>query len=116
MANAVNVLSLFVDPKMHKHFRRWFFAAALDISVHINNDHVFRRHKTLADTRRRDEYTLVVNPSANIAVVGGDITALINAAANRYNVAFERKKILLQDLTSYFVALLEGGNMLSTSV
>lgn len=57
------------------------------VSTKIRDDHIARRHHSLADIGRRRQDAAGIEPNRDISVSGGDVSALVNPSPNRADIA-----------------------------
>src|SRR6185437_15500072 len=82
MNNGAHIRAQRIDRDVHRNLAGTL-ARTFDLtSVHVTNDEILRLHKALAYSRRRTEYTVLIEPDTDIAIVHRHPSFVIDETAN----------------------------------
>ena len=87
MANGIDVRAAAVNQKVHAELGAGIAAAAQFVALQIGDDEIVGRHHAFADAGGRSENAARVEAKRDVAVGGGDVTTVVNPAADGANVA-----------------------------
>ena len=87
VADGIDVRAAAVNQKMHAEFGAGIAAAAQFLALEIGDDEIVGRHHAFADAGGRSENAARVEAHGDVAVGGGDVTAVVNPAADGADVA-----------------------------
>jgi len=79
--NGPDVRSIPVDDQVHAELRRWFFAVATGQhrAVERKFDDIFGLHHALANSARRNQEFVIVEPDGDVAIVAGHQKEIVQA-------------------------------------
>jgi hypothetical protein len=87
VADGIDVRAAAVNQEMHAELRAGVATAAQFAAIQIGDDEIVWRHHAFADAGGRSENPAGVEAKRDVAVGGGDVTPVVNPAADGTDVA-----------------------------
>jgi hypothetical protein len=87
VADGIDVRAAAVNQEMHAKLGTGIAAAAQFVALEIGDNEIIRRHHAFADAGRRGENAARIETERDVAIGRGDVTAIVNPAANGANVS-----------------------------
>ena len=87
MTDCVDIRPPTINQQVHGEFTGGTETPGQPVAFEICDHDIIGGHHALADTRRRGQDTARIETNGDVAVVGGDVGALVEPTADRTNVA-----------------------------